>query len=125
MASAKYNKAPTLNITVRGIPWKIKFLTSKQMRRLYKEQQLLGLTDPARQVLFVDYQQTKTTVLNTTLHELFHAWVATCMGSNESMEGAVSEEVAANCVGDGFVELLPRLEDVLKLIHLLTAEQEE
>jgi hypothetical protein len=47
------------------------------------------------------------------------------MGSNESMEGAVSEEIAANCVGDGFVEILPRLEDILKLIQLLTAEQEE
>jgi Zn-dependent peptidase ImmA (M78 family) len=122
--AAKYNKAPTLNVTVRGLSWKIKFLTTKQMKRVYPDTILLGLTDPARQTIYVDHQQTQTTVLNTLFHELTHAWCATAQGSNESQEGAVSEEIAANCVGDGMVEFLPYLEEGLKLIQVLVKDQD-
>lgn len=114
-----------LKITVGGIPWKVKFLTSKQMLKVYKETQLLGLTDPMKQEIYVDYERTQSTVISTLFHELFHASVSSLQGSKESFTDAVNEEAAANCVGNCMLEFLEYIQDAIFMIVDLSPEEDD
>ena len=118
-------KKTSIKIPIGGLPWKVRFLTTKQMGKLHKELQLLGLTDPAKQEIYVDYQRTKVTVMSTFFHEYTHACVANLQGSNESAQGAVNEEACANCIGNAMVELIPYLQDVIELVEALIPEEDD
>lgn len=117
----KYNTVPTLIVPVRGIPWKIKFLTEKQIDKVVAE--ALGYADSAIQTIYVDYTRSRITTINTLFHELFHAWVSSLMGCKESEDAAVNEESAANAVGDGVLELLPHMERILAMVDRLCGKE--
>jgi hypothetical protein len=118
-------KKTSIKIPICGIPWNVHFITTKQIDKLNKDVQLLGLTDPIKQEIYVDYQRTRVTVMSTFFHEFTHACVANLQGSNESAQGAVNEEVCANCIGNAMVELLPFLQDIIELVEALIPKDED
>lgn len=116
---------PELKIQIQGIPWRVRFLTSKQMKKVFPEMALLGLTDPAKQIIYVDRERNWTTVTATLWHEIFHAMVASLQGSIDSNEGAIQEEAAANLVGNAMIELLPFIPKIEEMVKEVSIEDED
>lgn len=123
--TAKAKPKYEVKITIQGIPWKACFISTKQMVKVYREQPLLGLTDPVKQRIYVDYEHNTTTVLSTFWHEWTHAAVASLQGSMGSQDGMIQEEAAANLVGNAMIEILPSMGDILKLISTLAQDEVE
>lgn len=113
---AKLRKS--IKIPVGGIQWKVRFVTRKGMGRISKDEPL-GLTDYDSLTIYVNREYMRAQVISTFFHEHVHACCATLQGSNESAEGAMNEEAAANSIGNGLYELLPLLPEIISMIEAL------
>jgi hypothetical protein len=122
MATSKVKeKDPIVELTIGGIDWKIRFSTQKAIRKtLGKDVSCYGYCEFDKQVITVDRNQTFSTLASTVFHEMVHAVLAPSHGTKASEEETVEEELAANLVGNMWVETLPYLPHLLSTIKNLS-----
>jgi hypothetical protein len=118
----KAKKKHELKLTIQGIPWKACFVSKRQMAKLFKEGPVMGYCDASKHRIYVDYERPYTTVLSTFWHEWLHA-VVDSISSNEE-ESLLPEETTANLVGNCMVEILPIVEELLRVIKELAVDDD-